>query len=175
MVWCLQGGMPPLHDKTPAGVLGRVLSNGGTVAHRCSLLPAAPLLLPAGLFGVGVGLGGGGWDWHDAGLCCCLQLAAPLGLSPLTAALPLNPFPLQAAAPIGLSPPCALPLPAWPTYGKVKGRGGGGGDVHQAITLNSRRGIYNQLQKKKAEGPGDIKPLPTLMGRGLLDSTSLNP
>ena len=29
---------------------------------------------------------------HDAWMCCCLQLAVP----------------------IGLSPPCALPLPAWP-------------------------------------------------------------
>ena len=39
----------------------------------------------------------GRWGvWHDARLCCCLQLvqlAAPIGLSPLTAALPLNPFP----------------------------------------------------------------------------------
>ena len=26
--------------------------------------------------------------WHDAGLCCCLQLAAPGGLSPLTLAVP---------------------------------------------------------------------------------------
>ena len=34
------------------------------------------------------GLEGG---WHDAWLCCCLQLAAPVGLSPLNAALPLNP------------------------------------------------------------------------------------
>ena len=34
------------------------------------------------------GMGGG---WHDAGLCCCLQRAAPIGLSPLTLALPLNP------------------------------------------------------------------------------------
>ena len=54
--------------------------------------------------------GGGGWhDW----LSCYLQLAA-IGLSPLTVALPLNPFPPQAAVPIGLSTPCALPLPAWP-------------------------------------------------------------
>ena len=56
--------------------------------------------------------GGGG---YDAWLCCSLQRAAPMGLSPLTAALPLNPLPQQAAAPIGLSPPCALPPPAWPT------------------------------------------------------------
>ena len=31
--------------------------------------------------------------WHDAGLCCCLQLAGPIGLSPLTLALSLNPPP----------------------------------------------------------------------------------
>ena len=37
--------------------------------------------------------GGGGGCWHDAWLCCYLQRAAPIGLSPLTAALPLNPFP----------------------------------------------------------------------------------
>ena len=63
------------------------------------------------------GMGGGG-GWHDASLCCCLQLAAPVGLSPLTLAVSLNPVPPhhpQAAAPISLSPPCALPLPAWPT------------------------------------------------------------
>ena len=42
---------------------------------------------------------------------CCLQPAAPIGLSPL--ALPLNSLPLEAAAPIGLSRPRALvpPLP----------------------------------------------------------------
>ena len=32
--------------------------------------------------------------WHDTWVFCCLQLAAPIGLSPLTAALPLNPLPL---------------------------------------------------------------------------------
>ena len=50
--------------------------------------------------------GGGG---HCARLCCCLQLPAPIGLSPLTLALPSNPFPPQVAAPIGPSPPRALP------------------------------------------------------------------
>ena len=43
-------------------------------------------------------------------VCCCLQRPAPIGRSPLTTALPLNPLPPQAAVPIGLSPPCALPL-----------------------------------------------------------------
>ena len=62
----------------------------------------------------GVGVGGGGGGWHAARLCCCLQPAAPIGLSPFTPALPLNPLPPQAAAPIGLSPPRALPPPAWP-------------------------------------------------------------
>ena len=58
----------------------------------------------------------GGWvgGWHDAWMDCCLKLAAPIGLSPLTLALSLNSFPPQAAVPIGLSPLCALPLPAWP-------------------------------------------------------------
>ena len=57
---------------------------------------------------------GGGGGWHNTSLCSCLQLAAPIGLSPLTPALPLNPLPPQPAAPIGLSPPRALPPPAWP-------------------------------------------------------------
>ena len=60
------------------------------------------------------GGGGAGARLHDAWLCCCLQLAASIGLSPLTIALPLKRFPPQVAVPIGLSPPCALPLPAWP-------------------------------------------------------------
>ena len=59
--------------------------------------------------------GGGGGGWHDAWLDCCLQPATAICLSPLTTALPLNPFLLDAAAPIGLSPPGAHPLPAWPT------------------------------------------------------------
>ena len=74
--------------------------NASETAHQAHLKEAG-----------GVGGGGGG---HDAWLCRCLQLAAPAGLSPLTTALPLNAFPLQAAAPSGLSPPCGLPLPAWP-------------------------------------------------------------
>ena len=49
---------------------------------------------------------------------------APIGLSPLIAALPSDPFPPQAAAHIGLSPPCALPLPPWPIL--TLGRGGRG-------------------------------------------------
>ena len=54
--------------------------------------------------------------WHDVWLYCCPQLAAPIGLSPPSRALSLNPLPPQGAVPIGLSPPCAPPLPAWPTY-----------------------------------------------------------
>ena len=72
-------------------------------------------------------LGQGGW--HDTRVCCCLQLAAPIGLSPLTGALPLNPFPPQAGAPIGLAPLCALPLPAWPvltSLHRAQRRGGTG-------------------------------------------------
>ena len=42
-------------------------------------------------------------------MCCCLERAAPIGLSPLTAALHLNPLPPKAAAPIGLPlPPYSL-------------------------------------------------------------------
>ena len=54
---------------------------------------------------------GGGGRWHDAWLCCCLQRAAPIGLSPLAAALPWTPLPPEAAAPICLSTPSP---PAWP-------------------------------------------------------------
>ena len=49
------------------------------------------------------GEGGGGGRWHDAWLYCCLQLAAPIGLSPRTLALSLNPFHPQVVAPIGPS------------------------------------------------------------------------
>ena len=49
----------------------------------------------------------GGGVWRDAGLCCGLQGAAPVRLSPRTPALPLTPLPPQAAAPIVPS----LPLP----------------------------------------------------------------
>ena len=52
-----------------------------------------------------VGVGGGGWGGlaqvvcrgvgGDAWLYCGLQVAAPIGPSPLTAALPLTPFPPQ--------------------------------------------------------------------------------
>ena len=55
-----------------------------------------------------------GHKTYDAWMYCCLPLAAPIGLSPFTLALSLNPFSPQVAAPIGLSPPCALPFPAWP-------------------------------------------------------------
>ena len=44
---------------------------------------------------------------------CCVLLAALIGRSPRTLALPLNPLPLWAAARI-VSPPRALPVPAWP-------------------------------------------------------------
>ena len=39
---------------------------------------------------------------------CCLELAAPIGLSPLTLVLSLNPLPPQVA-------PIALPLPGLPS------------------------------------------------------------
>ena len=66
--------------------------------------------------GGGGGGGVGGGDCHDAGLCCCLEPAAPIGLSPLPLALALNPLPPQAAAPIGLPPPRALPPSACPIF-----------------------------------------------------------
>ena len=61
----------------------------------------------------------GGGVWHDAWLCCCLQLAAPIGLSPLTAALPLSPFPPEAARPSAsdpLVPSLSLPGLSLPPY-----------------------------------------------------------
>ena len=64
---------------------------------------------------------GGGGGWHDAGLCCSPQPAVPIGLSPLTLALSLNPLPPQAACPRPsashpLVPPPPPPSPsAWPT------------------------------------------------------------
>ena len=51
-------------------------------------------------------------DWRDTWVCCCLQLLAPIGRSPLPTAFPLHPLPPYAAMLIGLSP-CALPLPPW--------------------------------------------------------------
>ena len=52
-----------------------------------------------------VHLGGGGGSGMTPGLCCCLKLTAPIGLSPLCPALSLNPFPPQTTL---------CPLPAWP-------------------------------------------------------------
>ena len=46
------------------------------------------------LFAQGLAVGGGGGGWHDTWLCCSLHLAA----SPLTAALPWNPFPPDGGA-----------------------------------------------------------------------------
>ena len=57
----------------------------------------------------GVGQGGR----HDTWVCCCLQLAAPIGLSPLTGALLLNPSRRRQGRP-SASHLCVLPLPAWP-------------------------------------------------------------
>ena len=52
-------------------------------------------------------------------LCCCLQLAAPIGLAPLTPALPLSTFPPQAVGPIAhshLVPSHSLPGLPLPPY-----------------------------------------------------------
>ena len=85
----------------------------------------------------------------------CLQRAARIGLSPFTTALPLNPFPAEVAAPIRLSPPRALPPPAWPILTPLHPlpltrevvpteppelslfhcSGGGGGGWHEALVL----------------------------------------
>ena len=35
----------------------------------------------------------GGYGWHDACVNCCLKLALPIGLLPLSRVLSLNPFP----------------------------------------------------------------------------------
>ena len=63
--------------------------------------------------------GQGGGDWHDARLCCCQQRAVPIGLSPLTLALPLNPLPPHTTAtPIAPPPPSSAlppPLPGLPS------------------------------------------------------------
>ena len=56
-----------------------------------------------------MGWGGGS---HDAWLCCCLQLAAPIGLSP--PALSLNPLPPCRGAHWPLTPLCSLPCLAYP-------------------------------------------------------------
>ena len=56
------------------------------------VIPHCSLCVWACPEGRGVVRGGGG-GWHDTWVCCGLQLAAPIGQSPLTAALPLNRFP----------------------------------------------------------------------------------
>ena len=79
-------------------------------------------------------------------------------LSPLTAALPLNPFPPFTAVRVGLSPPRALPLPAWPILTSLHtlpspwevvptqaGGRGGGWDGTQRQTAQSRF-IRGELQ-----------------------------
>ena len=38
---------------------------------------------------------GEGGDWHDAWIYCCLKLATPVGLSPSTLVLSLNPLPSE--------------------------------------------------------------------------------
>ena len=99
---------------------------------------------------------GGEVGWHDAWLCCCLQRAAPVGLSPLTAALffPWDPFPPQAVVPIGLPPPSALPLLtlAFPCEGVPTeppdfpfgfGGGGGGGDGVRHVNVRGKREIHD--------------------------------
>ena len=59
-----------------------------------------------GALGVGEGACTGGRETyveggfgHDARLCCFLQRAASIGLSPLPLDLPFNPLPPQAAVP----------------------------------------------------------------------------
>ena len=85
------------HHPPPGRTLGRLSSE--SEAPRTSSISRLP----------GGGLGGGGW--HDAGLCRFLQMAAPIGLSPLPAALSFTPLSPQVAAPVDLSPPRVLPLP----------------------------------------------------------------
>ena len=78
---------------------------------------------------------------------CCLQPAAPVGLSPLTLVLPLNPLPPQAAVPIGLSPPCALPLLpglSLPPYTPFLSLGGGGAKGAPASLLYGGSTLWPQ-------------------------------
>ena len=57
-------------------------------------------------------IGGGGW--HEAWVDSRLMLAAPIGLSPLSLVLSLNPSSLLPAEPTSLSPPSALGAPVLP-------------------------------------------------------------
>ena len=82
--------------------------------------------------------GGGEGGWHDAGLCCCLQRAAPIGLSPLPAALPLNPFPPRVAVPLTT---LCLPL-----------RGGGGSDQHVRVPAQKSSSVSFLLHYLSANG-----------------------
>ena len=62
-------------------------------------------------------LGTGGW--HDAGLCCCPQLEAPIGLSPLSAALlhrRRRPSASHPLVPSRLPPWPILPSPTHPSF-----------------------------------------------------------
>ena len=75
------------------------------IAGPCVHCTAPPGVPPGVHLGVEV--------WHYAWLCCCLQLAAPIGLSPLTAALSLSPF-SPASHPLVLS--LSLPSLSLPHY-----------------------------------------------------------
>ena len=55
---------------------------------------------------------GGEGIWYDTLVCFGLQLAAPIGRSPLSALV----GPLPSVVPDGLSSPCVFPLPPWPTF-----------------------------------------------------------
>ena len=61
-----------------------------------------------------------GGGWHDARTDCCLKLAVPIGFSPLTLALSLNPSPIGEGAPrpvTTLCPPSpCLADPYLPTH-----------------------------------------------------------
>ena len=67
-------------------------------AYRHLPIPRPPAIQrPKRTIGCGQGVGmwgGGGGAGGDAWMDCCLNLAAPIGLSPLSPFLPLNPFPL---------------------------------------------------------------------------------
>ena len=101
-----KGGTPGLATPPGGGGTSPAASSAGLRSHRAASC--------GGRWGRAGGGGGGGGAWHDACVDCCLQRAAPLGLSPLTLVLALSPLPPPAAVPGGLSLPHGLDVPVWP-------------------------------------------------------------
>ena len=101
---------------------------------------------------------------HDNWLCWCLQRAVPVGLSPLTLALPLNPLPPHTAAtPIGLSPlvPALSPCPAYPDPPPLLSAHGGMAHQHRDARA-TRGGTMGPFRRGIS-----MEPLPERGGRGV--------